>query len=33
MRERALLAGATLDVRDRPGCGAEVRLALPAEAA
>lgn len=32
MRERALLAGATIEVADRQQGGAEVRLALPVEA-
>jgi two-component system, NarL family, sensor histidine kinase UhpB len=32
MRERAMLAGATIAIRNRAGSGTEVRLALPAEA-
>jgi two-component system sensor histidine kinase UhpB len=31
MRERALLVGASLEIRDRPQGGAEVRLEVPAE--
>jgi signal transduction histidine kinase len=29
MRERALLVGATLEIRSRPGHGTVVRLTLP----
>jgi two-component system sensor histidine kinase UhpB len=31
MRERAMLAGATIDISDRSGGGVEVRLVVPAE--